>query len=74
MFVIKYTYRGKPTKYFSEEKLVSTLKSATAFGESFREQFQNICTENMSLKTIKVSEVAELIYKDKYIKIGKITW
>lgn len=74
MFVIKYSCKNKPTKYFTENKLVSTLKFATAFGESFREQFQNACVGNMSLKTINVSEMAEMMYKDKYIKVKDIVW
>lgn len=74
MFVIKYSCKGKPTKYFTENKLISTLKSATAFGESFREQFQDACTGHMSLKTINVSEMAEIMYKDKYIKVKDIVW
>lgn len=74
MFVIKYSCKGKQPKYFNEKKLVSTLKSATAFRELFREQFEKTCTENMSLKTIKVSDVAEIMYKDKYVKIGNISW
>lgn len=74
MFVIKYSHKNNKTKYFNGKKLVSTLKAAMAFGESFREQFQNECNDCMSLKTIKVSEIAEMMYRDKHIKVSSISW
>ena len=75
MFVIKYHAKGKKTKYFAGKgKTVVSKKSAIAFGENFREKFKSIETEHCSLVTINVSEVAEMMYADKYIKVGKIEW
>lgn len=74
MFVIRYHKKNKQTKYFDGEKLVTSLKSAMAFGEYFREQFEKKCNDIMTLKTLKISEVAEMMYRDKCIKVKEIVW
>lgn len=74
MFVIRYHKRGNHTKYFNGEKLVTTLKCAMAFGESFRSQFEEKCNGTMTLKTLNVSEIAEMMYENEYVKVKDIVW
>ena len=74
MFIIKYHAKGKKTKYFGGDKIVVNKKCALAFGENLRENFAHIENKYCKLENISVSDVAEEIYADKYIKLGKISW
>lgn len=74
MFVIKYHKRGCKTEYLGDKKLVANKKCAFAFGENLRDKFKQVETEFCTLETIKVSDIAETMYADKYVKVGKINW
>lgn len=74
MFVVKYHRRGYKTKYLGDKKLVANKRCALAFGEDLRDKFKQVETELCTLETIKVSDIAETMYADKYVKVGKINW
>lgn len=75
MFVIKYHAKGKRTKYFSGGKsLVVNKRYAIAFGDNLMEKFKALENEYCTLEKIKVSDVAERMYENTYVKYGKIIW
>ncbi len=74
MFVIKYHAPGHKTKYFGNEKLVVNKKYAIAFGEGLREKAKQLESEYCSLKDIRVSKIAELMYENDCIKVTNIRW
>lgn len=47
---------------------------AIAFGEGLREQFKQVESEHCTLEDIKVSDTAEMMDKNSYIKVGSIKW
>lgn len=73
MFVIKYYAEGRQPEYFGDKR-VKSKKCAYAFGENLRNQFKAVESEHCKLENIKVSDVAEMMYADKWIKVGKIIW
>ena len=75
MFVVKYHAKGKPTKYYSGGKsLVKNKRCAMAFGEGLREQFKQVESEHCTLENISVSDTAEMMYRNQYIKVNNIKW
>lgn len=74
MFVVKYHAKGHRTKYLGDKKEVVNKRCAIAFGEGLREQFEQVESEHCTLKDIKVSDTAEMMYKNSYIKVGNIKW
>lgn len=74
MFLVKYHAKGYKTKYLGDKKAVVNKKYAIAFGEEFREQFKQVESECCTLENIKVSDVAETIYQNSYIKVNNIKW
>lgn len=74
MFVIKYHAKGRKSEYFGNEKRVKNKQFALAFGEELRDKFQQLENEHCTLETIKVSDVAEMMYSDKCIKVSAINW
>lgn len=74
MFVVKYHAKGHKTEYLGDKKSVKNKNCAFAFGENLRDKFRQIETETCTLETIKVSEAAEMMYADTYVKVGKINW
>lgn len=75
MFVIKYHAKGYPTKYFGmNKKIVSKKDYAMAFGEGLRERFKQIENEHCTLETLDTSDVAEMMYRDTYVRVEHIKW
>lgn len=74
MFVVKYHAKGYRTEYFGDRKRVVNKRCALAFGEGFREQFKQVESETCTLEDIKVSDIAEMMYKNRYIRVGSIKW
>lgn len=74
MFIIKFHAKGHKTKYFGNKKTVSTKKYALAFGEGLREQFKHLESEHCTLEKLIVSDIAEMMYQNKYVKVGSIAW
>ena len=74
MFVVKYHAKGHQTKYLGNKKSVVNKRCAIAFGEGLREQFKKVESEHCTLEDIKVSDIAEMMYKNSYIKVGSIKW
>lgn len=75
MFVIKCHAKGYPTKYFgTNKKLVSKKNYAAAFGEGMRERFKVVEGEHCTLESINVSDVAEMMYHDTYVRYENIRW
>lgn len=74
MFIVKFHAKGHKTTYLGDGKIVSTKKSAMAFGEGLREQFKHLESDHCTLEKLAVSYVAEAVYLNSYIKIGSIIW
>lgn len=74
MFVVKYHAKGHQTKYLGNNKAVVNKKYAIAFGEGLRGKFEHIQTEHCTLENLKVSDTAEMMYHDCYIKVQNIQW
>lgn len=75
MFVIKYHAKGYPSRYFGmNKKLVSKKNYAVAFGEGLREKFGKIESEHCTLVSLDVSDVAEMMYHDTYVRMENIKW
>ena len=74
MFIIKYHSKGHKSEYFAGEKRVKTKKYALAFGENLREKFKSWESDTCSLIELKVSDMAEMMYRDKYVKVSDISW
>ena len=74
MFVVKYHAKGRRTKYLGNKKFVVNKRCAIAFGDGLREQFKNVECECCTLEYIKVSDTAEMVYKNSYTKLGSIKW
>lgn len=78
MFVIQFG-KGKNRRFFDAEMKErkglpgrKTIEAATAFGEDLRAKFES--NGNLILKTIEVSPIAEMMYRDKAVKVSKICW
>ena len=74
MFVVKYHAKGYRTEYFGDRKRVVNKRCAIAFGECLRAKFKQIESEACTLEDIKVSDTAEMMYKNGYIRVGSIKW
>lgn len=74
MFVVKYHAKGYRTEYFGDRKRVLNKRCAIAFGEGLREQFKQVESEHCTLEDIKVSDTAEMMYKNRYSRVGSIKW
>lgn len=74
MFVVKYHAKGHRTKYLGDKKEVVNKRCAIAFGEGLREQFEKVESEHCTLEDIKVSDTAEMMYENSYIKVENIKW
>lgn len=74
MFVVKYHAKGRRTEYFGDRKRVVNKRCAIAFGDGLREQFKQVESETCTLEDIKVSDTAEMMYKNRYIRVGSIKW
>ena len=74
MFVVKYHAKGRRTEYFGNRNRVLTKRCAIAFGEGLRAKFKQIESEACTLEDIKVSDIAEMMYKNSYIRVGSIKW
>ena len=74
MFVVKYHAKGRRTEYLGYKKRVVNKRCAIAFGDGLREQFKHVECECCTLEDIRVSETAEMVYKNSYTKLGSIKW
>ena len=74
MFILKYHAKGRRTEYFGDKKRVVNKRCAIAFGEGLRERFEKVACEYCTLEDIKVSDTAEMVYKNSYTRVGKIEW
>ena len=74
MFILKYHAKGRRTEYFGDKKRVVNKRCAIAFGAGLREQFKHVECEQCTLEDIRVSETAEMVYKNSYTKLGSIKW
>lgn len=77
MFVVYYLKEGHKRKYFNQNGILQkTIKTATALGEDYREQFESACKENetMFIKDIEASPMAEAMYQNNAIQYNKIAW
>lgn len=74
MFILKYHAKVRRTEYFGDKKRVVNKRCAIAFGEGLRERFKNVACEYCTLENITVSATAEMVYKNSYIRVGKIEW
>ena len=74
MFVVKYHAKGRRTEYLGYKKRVVNKRCAIAFGDGLREQFKHVECEHCTLEDIRVSETAEMVYKNSYTKLGCIKW
>lgn len=74
MFVVKYHAKGHRMEYLGDKKKVVNKRCAIAFGEGLREQFKQVESEHCTLEDIKVSDTAEMMYKNSYIRVGSIKW
>lgn len=74
MFVVKYHAKGYRTEYFGDRKRVVNKRCAIAFGEGLREQLKQVESEHCTLEDIKVSDIAEMMYKNRYSRVGSIKW
>lgn len=74
MFILKYHAKGRMTEYLGDKKLVVNKRCAIAFGEGLRERFEKVKCEYCTLEDIKVSATAEMVYKNSFIRVGKIEW
>lgn len=74
MFVVKYHAKGHKTEYLGKKKRVVNKRCAFAFGEGLREKFKKVESEHCTLEDIKASVVAEMMYRDSYVKVGNIEW
>lgn len=74
MFIIKYHAKNHPTQYFGDKKRVVNKQFALAFGENLREKYKVLESPTCTLVTIPVSQTAEMMYANTFIKVGKIAW
>ena len=74
MFILKYHAKGRRTEYLGDKKRVVNKRCAIAFGEGLRERFEKVACEYCTLENIKVSATAEMVYKNSFIRVGKIEW
>lgn len=74
MFILKYHAKGRRTEYFGDKKRVVNKRCAIAFGEGLREQFKHLESETCTLEDLKGSDIAEMVYKNSYIRVGSIKW
>ena len=71
MFVIFYKAKGKPIRYYHPTKgLQKTIKTAWAFPEAVRSEFEG---KGLSLRTIPASPVAETMYPNG-VQRNQIRW
>lgn len=76
MFIIKYHKPKCKTKYHSDKGLASSKSAALAYGESFRAEAEQTFKDKdfVSLVTLDVSRVADMMYCDRVVKVGKIDY
>lgn len=77
MFCVYYKIDNKRRMYFGGAgKLEKTISTSMCFGEDFRSKFEEACKSNntMYIRDVNVSTVAELMYKDQYVKYNSIKW
>ena len=74
MFILKYHAKGRRTEYLGDKKRVVNKRCAIAFGEGLRDQLKKVACEYCILENITVSDTAEMVYKNSYIRVGKIEW
>lgn len=74
MFIIKYHAKGHKTEYLGDKKRVANKKYAIAFGEGLRDKFKQLESEHCTLENISVSDMAEMMYENSYVKVNNIKW
>ena len=74
MFILKYHAKGRRTEYFGDKKRLVNKRCAIAFGEGLRERFKKFACEYCTLEDINASATAEMVYKNSFIRVGKIEW